>query len=156
MVATAPERRGVKHQAMAAALLVVTGLSMPAQAQQSTLTLACKGTTTVTTMEDAKPEPVSMGLIVNFTTRTVQGFGSPSLNDYPVKITGINDVTIDFDGSDNGVSAISTSSVSSIRGSIDRVTGDVEATSMLTATNPPKIITSMNYLLKCRPAQRMF
>jgi hypothetical protein len=78
------------------------------------------------------------------------------LNDYPVKITGINDVTIDFDGSDNGVSAISTSSVSSIRGSIDRVTGDVEATSMLTPTNPPKIITSMNYLLKCRPAQRMF
>ena len=48
-------------KATAAAPLVVTGLSMSAQAQQNTLTLACKGTTTVTSMEDAKPEPVSMG-----------------------------------------------------------------------------------------------
>ena len=44
--------------------------------------------------EDAKPEPVSMGIIVNFTDRTVQGFGS-----YPVKITAWNDVSVEFSGS---------------------------------------------------------
>jgi hypothetical protein len=36
--------------------------------------------------KDAKREPVSMGIIVNFTTRTVQGFGAPGLLDYPVKV----------------------------------------------------------------------
>jgi len=45
---------------------------MTAQAADTTLTLACQGTTTVR-MEDAKPEPISMGIIVNFTNRTVQG-----------------------------------------------------------------------------------
>jgi len=48
-----------------------------AQAADTTLTLACQGTTTVTTMEGAKPEPVSMGIIVNFTKNTVHGFGHP-------------------------------------------------------------------------------
>jgi hypothetical protein len=43
-----------------------------------------------------------------------------------------------------------------IGGSIDRVTGDVEATSVVRATNPPRTVTSMDYSLKCRPAQRMF
>jgi hypothetical protein len=143
-------------KATAAALLVVAGLSMPAQAQQSTLTLACKGTTTVTTMEDAKPEPISMGIIVNFTARTVQGFLSPgALMDYPVKITAMNDVIVAFSGSED-YQRSRRSSVASIDGFIDRVTGDVEATSTLTATNPPKTITSTTYALKCRPTQRMF
>jgi hypothetical protein len=58
-------------KATAATLLILAALSMPAQGQPGTLTLACKGTTTVTTIEDTKPEPVSMGIIVNFATRTV-------------------------------------------------------------------------------------
>jgi len=45
---------------------MVAGLSMTAQAGDQTLTLACQGTTTAGT-EDAKPELVSMGIIVNFT-----------------------------------------------------------------------------------------
>src|SRR5262249_26859265 len=74
------------------------------QATDTTLTLACEGTTSGTTMEDAKPEDakperVSMGIIVNFTSRTVQGFGLPGVQDYPVKIIGWNDVTITFEGS---------------------------------------------------------
>jgi hypothetical protein len=54
---------------------MVAGPSMTAQAADSTLTLACQGTATSRTMEDAKPEPVSMGIILNFTKNTVQGFG---------------------------------------------------------------------------------
>jgi hypothetical protein len=130
-------------KATAATVLAVAGFSMSAQAQQGTLTLACKGTTLLA-MEDAKPEPTSMGIIVNFVARTVQGFGSPTFMDYPVKITGINDVIVEFGGS------------ASIHGSIDRVTGDVEATSTVTATKTQKTITSTNYSLKCRPTQRMF
>jgi hypothetical protein len=68
-------------------------------AQPATLTLACQGTAT-SGVEDAKPEPVSMGIIVNFTKQTVHGFGYPGL-DYPVKITAWNDVTITFGGSDD-------------------------------------------------------
>jgi hypothetical protein len=44
-----------------------------------------------------KPEAISMGIIVNFTARTVQGFGFPG--DDPVKITAWDDVTVAFSGS---------------------------------------------------------
>ena len=54
--------------------------------------------------------------------RTVQGFGHPGLIDYPVKITAWNEVTVAFSGSlDIKSSMLSTT------GTIDRVTGDVEA-----------------------------
>jgi hypothetical protein len=48
-------------------------------AGDTTLTLACQGTTTAGT-ED-KPEPVSMGIIVNFTKKTVHGFVDPILRE---------------------------------------------------------------------------
>jgi len=48
------------------------------------------------------------------------------------------------------------SSRDSIFGSIDRVTGDVEATQLATDIKTGKTIASTNYALKCRPAQRMF
>jgi hypothetical protein len=51
------------------------------QAADTTLTLACQGTTSDGMSEGAKREPISMGIIVNFTTRTVQGFGAPGLFD---------------------------------------------------------------------------
>jgi hypothetical protein len=101
-------------------------------------------------LEDAKPEATSMGIIVNFTNRTVQGFGLPGVMDYPVKITA-NEVTITFAGSDADEIA-----KASTMGSIDRVTGDVEASSRLTDPKTGKTLTWTSYSLKCRPAQRMF
>ena len=100
---------------------------------------------------DEKPQPISMGLMVNFTSGTVQGFGTPGLLDYPVRITAANDVTIAFSGSQ----AIMNSRFS-ITGSIDRVTGDVEATSMLTDEKTSHVISQTSYTLQCRPTQRMF
>jgi hypothetical protein len=100
---------------------------------------------------DEKPQPVSMGIIVNFGARTVQGFGYPGLLDYPVMITAANDVTIAFGGQQQaGVS------VASITGTIDRVTGDVEATSSLIDQKTSKFISQTAYTLQCRPTQRMF
>jgi hypothetical protein len=137
-------------------IAMVSCLSVTAQAADTTLTLACQGTTTISG-EDAKPEPISMGIIVNFTKRTVHGFGDPdprfSFMDVPVKITGVNEVTVAFAGSQTMFGG---SQEASINGSIDRVTGDVFATSMSTDKRTSKIIISTNYTLKCRPAQRMF
>jgi hypothetical protein len=128
--------------------VTLVGLST-AHAADTTLTLACQGTMT-TSMEDAKPDPISMGIIVNFTNRTVQGFGG-LIWDYPVKIAAWNDVTVTFGGSQDDKF-----SKASIMGNIDRVTGDVGATSMVTDAKTGKTITSTSYALKCRPAQRMF
>lgn len=134
-----------------AAMILVAGLSTTAQAAETgTLTLACMGTT-VAGYEGAKPDPISMGLVVNFTAGTVQGFGTPGLVDVPVKITGINDVTVAFGGSDRVVG-----SDWNILGSIDRVTGDVDANQIVTDTKTGKMISSTGYSLKCRPTQRMF
>jgi hypothetical protein len=131
---------------IALSAMIACGL---AQAAEPTLTLACQGTTTRLMVDPIKPEPVSMGLIVNFTDRTVQGFGLPGVMDYSVKITAWNEVTVSFLGSENKYR-------STIRGSMDRVTGDVEATSMVTDAKTGDIVISISYALKCRPAQRMF
>jgi hypothetical protein len=68
--------------------------------------------------EVAKPDPISMGIIVNFTNRTVQGFGDPGLEDFPVKIVGINEVTVSFHGEKpEGPNPVTNWT---IRGTIDR------------------------------------
>jgi len=122
-----------------------------ARAADTRLTLACQGTATLA-VENAKPEPVSMGIIVDFTNQTVQGFGTPGQpSDFPLKITGMNEVTVSFGGSSRALAADL-----SINGTIDRVTGDVEASSIQTSVKTGIIISWLNYALKCRPAQRMF
>jgi hypothetical protein len=128
---------------------VVACLSMIAQAADETLTLACKGTATDATQTDAKPEPHSMGIIVNFTARSVAGFTYPGFDDFPVKISAVNDVTIAFDGSNSNGSW-------TISGSIDRVTGDVDATSIVMNLKTRDVVSATGYALKCRPTQRMF
>jgi hypothetical protein len=121
---------------------MLVGLST-AQAADTTLTLACQGTTTFGTGDSA---PVSMGIIVNFTNRTVHGFV------FPAKITDADEVTVSFEGS----KPYSASAIWYNRGSIDRVTGDVEATFTQSDTKTGHIFASTNWLLKCRPTQRMF
>jgi hypothetical protein len=49
-----------------------------------------------------------MGVILNFTARTVQGFGYPGLIDIPVKINAANDVTVAFGGSQQVLTSVST------------------------------------------------
>jgi hypothetical protein len=78
--------------------LLVSGVAALAQAQPAMLTLACKGTT-MTPYIDEKPQAISMGIILNFTAGTVQGFGLPGMFDVPVRITAANDVTVAFEGS---------------------------------------------------------
>jgi hypothetical protein len=128
-------------------LLALLGLATVQAAAEptGTLTLACQGTTTMTSMPDAKPDPISMGLILNFTAGTVQGFGHPGVVDFPVKITGMNDVTIAFSDSDQ-------KGIWTITGTLDRVTYVWANHTANTKTNV--IVTE--YALKCKPTQRMF
>jgi hypothetical protein len=121
---------------------MVSGLSMTAQAAEpATLTLACKGTVTT---GNGKPEPISMGVIVNFTNGAVQGFG------FPAKIIDVNEVTITF----NDVEPAAEGFTRSV--TIDRVTGDVYVTNTMKETKTGKAVYSTDFTLKCRPAQRMF
>jgi hypothetical protein len=129
---------------------MVTCLPITARAADETLTLACQGTATGGT-EDAKPEPVSMGIIVNFTKKTVHGFGDPIFGEQLIQITGVTETAVKFSGADK-VGNMSRSAM----GAIDRVTGDVWVYAGSTVTTTGKTITSTSYALKCRPAQRMF
>ncbi|MFY9785339.1 MAG: hypothetical protein WAK08_06295 [Pseudolabrys sp.] len=111
-----------------ALLLLAWGFAATAQAQPATLTLTCRGTTTDSSEPDAKKYPVSMSIVVNFTDRTVQGFYLLELLDIPVKIMAANKVVA------LGGQRKSPSTLTSIHGSLDRTTGDLEAT--LTVSEP--------------------
>ena len=86
---------------------------------------------------DAKPEPISMGIIVNFTSRTVTGFRGAN---FPVAITTIDDVHISFRGLNSSPTLFA-----AVYGSIDRVTGAVEAT----MDGLPTLRSLTRYSLKC-------
>jgi hypothetical protein len=126
---------------------MVAALSMTAQAADTTLTLACQGTVTIksTGPLEYEPAPVSMGLIVNFTSRTVQGSArwGPYLFDDQLPMTELNEGTVVFEGFSKFLGR-------KIYGSMDRVTGDVG----MVAT--AKEWGTFDYSLKCTPAQRMF
>jgi hypothetical protein len=101
---------------------MVAGTSMTAQAADTTLTLACKGTVTTKVFSgkfvDYEPEPISMGLIVNFTKRTVQGTArwGPWLFDDQLPITELTEGTVVFEGFSKFLGM-------KVSGTMDRVTG---------------------------------
>jgi hypothetical protein len=97
-----------------------------------------------------------MSLSINFTAGTVQGFGVPGLRDPPVRITGINDVIVAFGGSTTASAPVLGLSDWSLNGTIDRVSGEAEASEMATDAKTGKAVYSTSYSLKCRPTQRMF
>ena len=137
---------------LATFLIVFVGLSAMAAEPTGTLMLACEGTATDKTdltREAARPEPVSVGLIIDFTTKTVAGFERvfPSFTADQVKITVVDNTSIGFSGTDGRGGAVF--------GTVDRITGDVEAaTEHWDETN--KLQWATLYSLKCKPTQRMF
>jgi len=121
--------------------LALAGLSIStAQAAERAVVLACEGK--LTQPSGPKPEPVSIGIIVNFTAGTVTWADS---SDSPLKITRLDEKTVAFRGS-NGSRTLT--------GSIDRKTGDTDATSTVMGDSKTRRIN--RYSLKCRPEPRMF
>ena len=78
-----------------------------------------------------------MGIVVNFTARTVAGFTYPGLEEFPVVIRDANEVHITFTGSNESGSSI-------VAGDINRVTGELWASSTMRDANTSKIVTSCN------------
>jgi hypothetical protein len=117
--------------------LMLIGLPT-AQAADTTLTLACKGTQT--TSQDGAPkssEVINIGIIVDLQKKTVVGF-EPTVT---LTIDSLTETTISFSGGAGGWFA---------NGILDRVTG-----SLVAASSRSKGPTTSHDLL-CRPAQRMF
>jgi hypothetical protein len=106
-------------------------------AAATTIALACEGTVADKIKRDAKPEPISMGIIVNFTSRTVTGFSGAN---FPVVVTTIDGVHISFRGLSSSPALFA-----AVYGSIDRVTGAVEAT----MDGLPTLRSLTRYSLKC-------
>jgi hypothetical protein len=128
-------------------LLALAGLSIStvhAAEPTGTLTLACQGTVTIKFRASYEPDPISMGLIVSFTNRTVKGTArwGPYLFDDEIPITNSNEDTVVFSGFSKFLGM-------TIHGSMDRVTGDVGMVAIEKATE-------FDYSLKCKPTQRMF
>jgi hypothetical protein len=122
-----------------------------AQAADTTLTLACKGTVTVRPVD--KSEATSTSIIVDLAAKTVR-FSNITLSPFPIEVTTVDEMTIVFDGS-------RTTHVTQwvAHGHIDRVTGDFDMISTLTGKMEGDhwgTLESESYTLKCRPAQRMF
>jgi hypothetical protein len=113
-----------------------------AGAEPETVALACKGTLEMPA-EKVKM-PTSMGIIVDFSTRMVQGFGRP----VPLRT---NDTTVSFEGTED----YNLTTRLTISGSIDRVTGDVWAVWTMIEKNG-NAQTARYYKLQCRPTERMF
>jgi hypothetical protein len=86
-----------------------------------------------------------MNILINFADRTVHGFGGGAI----VKITSMDELTIDFDGTDPKAPEFARWDV---HGIMDRVTGNVLAT----ITSGPRAAFFMRHSLKCKPTQRMF
>ena len=112
-------------------------------AAPETLTLTCKGTATIRA-DFPKPYSLSMDLVVDFTARTVQGTARqrPYVFDDQLQITEWNEATVIFRGFSQFLGK-------NVSGSMDRMTGDVG----MVATSTTQTI---DYSLKCTPAQRTF
>jgi hypothetical protein len=96
----------------------------------------------LTAYSPPKQEPFSMGVTINFTDGTVAAGFMPRFGVFREKITSIiNERTVEFSAMDKGGDGVS--------GSTDRVTGDLEANSVVGNW-------TISYSLKCKPTQRMF
>ena len=118
-----------------------------AQAADTTLTLACKGTLISKWGSGPKSsEVVNISIIVDLQKGTVIGL-EPEV---PLTIMSVTETMIDFYGSEG--SRDNKRLAWSMSGTLDRITGSLVASS--SRYEDPK--NTLSYELKCTPAQRMF
>jgi hypothetical protein len=122
-------------------LLVVLSLATSSSQAEEMLALACRGTITAADKPDNRPYPIGMGVIVNFKDNTVDGFAFG----YPSNIIMANEMTVAFASSHR----MGGGNITTTTGSINRVTGDVEATHEV-RDQTSNVVLSTAYNLKCR------
>ena len=116
-------------------LLAITALST---AQAAPLTLACEGTATHGPAQNRSP--VSISIILDLGSQTGE------FDNLPMKIQSITDTRISFSTSSDPHSSYSSVPIKIEMGSIDRVTGEVQAFYSKSGVHGL-------YSLKCKPAQ---
>jgi len=125
------------------ALLVISALSAAAAEAAEpagTMALACKGRSESGT--GAGSNQISKGVILDFQTKIVSG-----LSDGATKITGVSETTISFSGSEAGLA---------IKGTLDRVTGTLLASSIRSDPETRRTTSLVSYDLRCRRTERLF
>jgi hypothetical protein len=125
-------------------LLALYSLSTSSARAADTLMLTCKGTSIDLTKGDAKPEATSMGIVVNFRTRTVDLSSWPREKS-PIEISEMNDVQITFGD-------LSRAGDRGILGTIDRVTGRVLVIDVEVDARTTRVRSTKGYSLECSPA----
>jgi hypothetical protein len=134
----------VVKPAIALLAVLLAGLASPVASlgEPSVINLSCDGE--VTNGADQKEPVKKVGLIVNFTQHTVSGF--------PViaHIKDVSDAMVEFGGSKTD--ALGTSS---IMGTIDRVTGATQLTTIVSGRDG-KIIETRSWDLVCKLTNRLF
>jgi len=117
---------------------------------QSTLplTLGCSGTAL---NGHANTKITDLSIVIDFDRQTVSGFFWVDLNGFhrPIPITTIDAISIDFYGINKSDLVIS-----SITGSIDRITGTVQASGTTLLQNGNRSVAFYN--LQCKPTKRLF
>lgn len=120
------------------------------RAETNLLVFACDGQITSTMITNAKPETANnIGVVVDPNNRTV------SFNGYTVPIDRVDATTVSFAGDTFSVYR-GFKSPMSVSGTIDRITGAMQATTMLLGITDKKVISSENWDLLCKPRNRMF
>jgi hypothetical protein len=118
-----PHQRHATVSSRAIALTaMVAAVSMTAQAADTTVTLACKGTQTSGGGARTSSEVINIGIIVDFQKKTVVGL-EPTV---PLTIVGLTETEISFHGSETDWQ---------MSGTLDRVTGSLVATSVRSNPN---------------------
>jgi hypothetical protein len=130
------------YRILASAAIIADQTIAAQAAAPETLTLTCKGTAAIRA-DFPKPYSLSMDLVVDFTTRTVQGTTRqrPYVFDDQLQITEWNEATVIFRGFSQFLGK-------NVSGSMDRMTGDMG----MVATSTTQTI---DYSLKCTPARML-
>jgi hypothetical protein len=129
-------------------MMAAAALTLPAHAQQ--ITLSCNGTSKLmaTAAADLTPEPIkNLGIIVNVADRTV------TFMDYVTPVTGITATLVSFHGQQNPTAPAPFGLKGkrfTIDGSIDRVTGHAEISWWHEDAG-----NNSSWELSCRPATRL-
>jgi len=145
---------------IAAALLAFAQCALAAEPR--VITLSCNGTITDKTTNtplpaDHQPKPVEMGVVVNLDEQTV------SFEGYVVPINSVDAAIITFGGEQVGPIAQLARSQGYrqvIRGSLDRVTGHMDANTNQYPTKQPydpnTIVVSDQFDVVCKAAKPVF
>jgi hypothetical protein len=144
-----------------AGLLLLTVLFVASPAQAAVLTLGCFGASTLVwtpkggdALEPQKEDLADFSVVVDFEQRTVSGFWvdfdkSRNVVQRALPITAVDANTVNFQNSEKNKAGNR-----SVAGTVDRITGKVDASDETHYANGDHGYTTWD--LRCKPTKRLF